>query len=829
MRHARLAMALALVLAATPPALAGKLSPAGTEAGGFGRIVLTFEQSIKTTARVTNGVLVLSFAEPVTLEREKLASELPTYVAMVRLDPDGKGLRLALSRPVRLNVMEAGERLFVDLLPAKYSGVTPGLPQDVVDELAHRARAAEAALKEEKSTPAKPEIKPVTFRIGTLPTLTRLVLTPPKGVPVSFRQEDDRAIVEFTGPVSIERTRLKAALGAAVLSVESSGDEHGLKLVLNVAADTRLQGFAEDDAFVVDIAKVSDKKNAGEAAAPDVLQELAKLDQTRGAEKAADGDGRPNAIAKPQNGDGSAKVDKTGKAADASDLAIAGGASGLVAPGAVKPQAEALGKGVKISFPFQTRSAAAAFERDGIVTLVFETAESLDRPAINALNGGPVLFTEATRRGPLNVLRFTMAKRAFTRLSPAGQGWVLTLGDDSIGEIQPLSLERSVDNKGKATVDISIKDTAGIHWIEGAAPGERIALVTAFAPARGLPKPQRFVEFEALQSAQGIAIIALSDDIIVKPGIEKITIGTAGGLLVSQAAEPDGEGERPAPVSMGTTFVADRETWRAERRGVVREGAWERAAAVAAARPSERVEARFTLARFLCANDLASEAKGVLETIVADDPKGAASRPIAMLRSIVAFQMNRFGDARAYLSAPSLADDPEATLWRAAVDARTLRWREALSGFRRSTDVLEAYPERLQGPLRSLAVRAALALNQVDYAEREADFLAQLPGAIPKEEMALLRARLDEAAGKFDEALTGYRAVADAADPRPWLPKRCSTGPPWLSGARRSAASRRSARWNRCRSSGAATTSRRARSASSASSIPRPGNGGRPS
>jgi hypothetical protein len=772
-RQGPLALALALMTAASAPASAEKLSPAGTEAGGFGRIVLTFEQPTKTTARVTNGVLVLSFAEPVTLAREKLATELPSYVAMVRLDPDGKALRLALSRPVRLNVMEAGERLFVDLLPAKYAGVTPGLPQEVVDELAQRARAAEAALKEEKNAPPKIEIKPVTFRVGTLPTLTRLVLTPPKGVPVSFRQEDDRAVVEFAGPVSIERTRLKAALGAAVLSVESESDEQGLKLVLNIGADTKLQGFAEDDAFVVDIAKAPEKKT-GEAGQPDLLQELGKPagerppDQPRSGERAGaeapNGEGRTNA--KADKGDKSAKTDG-GKAAGASEPRPAGNASALAALGAVKAQAEPLGNGVKISFPFQTRSAAAAFERDGIVTLIFESAETLDRSSINALNGGPVLFTEATRRGPLNILRFTMAQRAFTRLSPVGQAWVLTLGDESLAETLPLALERSFDNKGKSTVDISIKDTAGIHWIEGAAPGERIAVVTAFAPARGLPKPQRFVEFEALQSAQGIAVVALSDDIIVKPGIEKITISTAGGLLVSQAIEPEGESERPTPVGMGTTFVVDRQTWLSERRGIVREGAWARAAAVAAARPSERVEARFVLARFLSANDLASEAKGVLETIAADDPKGAASRPIALLRGIVAFQMNRLGEARALLAAPSLADDPEATLWRAAVDARTLRWREALSGFRRSTDVLEAYPEYWQGPLRALAVRAALILNQVDYAEREADFLAQLPGTIPKEETALLRARLDEAAGKFDEALAGYRAVAEAGDPRP--------------------------------------------------------------
>ena len=54
-----------------------------------------------------------------------------------------RAVRLALNRKVTVNTMAAGEKLFVDLLPEGWTGLPPGLPQEVVEELARRAREAE--------------------------------------------------------------------------------------------------------------------------------------------------------------------------------------------------------------------------------------------------------------------------------------------------------------------------------------------------------------------------------------------------------------------------------------------------------------------------------------------------------------------------------------------------------------------------------------------------------------------------------------------------------------------------------------------------------------
>ena len=64
-------------------------------------------------------------------------------MSAARRDPDGKGIRIALARKVTMNSMAAGERLFVDLLPDTWTGLPPGLPRDVIEELARRAREAE--------------------------------------------------------------------------------------------------------------------------------------------------------------------------------------------------------------------------------------------------------------------------------------------------------------------------------------------------------------------------------------------------------------------------------------------------------------------------------------------------------------------------------------------------------------------------------------------------------------------------------------------------------------------------------------------------------------
>ena len=123
-------------------------------AGGYARLVLKLADEVDSEVTVAGSILVIRFKQPVDIPVDEIAEAVPGYVGSARRDPDGMAIRLSLSRRVTINTMTAGERIFVDLLPDSWSGAPPSLPQDVIKELAERARAAERALRVQRATDA---------------------------------------------------------------------------------------------------------------------------------------------------------------------------------------------------------------------------------------------------------------------------------------------------------------------------------------------------------------------------------------------------------------------------------------------------------------------------------------------------------------------------------------------------------------------------------------------------------------------------------------------------------------------------------------------------
>ena len=136
------ASVLAGLLLCGPSSAARLTAAAGTQAERYGRIVLTFDAAVTVKARISGTVLVVTFSERSPAFGERLAAQMPDYVSVVRRDPDGAGLRLALQRPYRVNVQSAGETTFIDLLPMDWAGLPPPLPPEVVAELFARTQAA---------------------------------------------------------------------------------------------------------------------------------------------------------------------------------------------------------------------------------------------------------------------------------------------------------------------------------------------------------------------------------------------------------------------------------------------------------------------------------------------------------------------------------------------------------------------------------------------------------------------------------------------------------------------------------------------------------------
>ncbi|HTN63214.1 MAG TPA: hypothetical protein VL147_16960, partial [Devosia sp.] len=149
-----------------------------TQEEGYARLILSFPGRDSLPAykiRADNGVLSIEFEQAVNIVLPDVSTTLRDYVSIARVDPDGKGLRLALRSSFNFNRIEAGEKLFVDLLPVTWQGMPPALPQDVIDALAERARLAAIKAERERKAADVIALQPAAkIRIGRNPTFLRL-------------------------------------------------------------------------------------------------------------------------------------------------------------------------------------------------------------------------------------------------------------------------------------------------------------------------------------------------------------------------------------------------------------------------------------------------------------------------------------------------------------------------------------------------------------------------------------------------------------------------------------------------------------------------------
>jgi hypothetical protein len=227
----RKAVALGLVLLAAAFALPGT-APADQIKGsvevkvedGFARLVFTIGDEIDASARLTGGVLVVTFTKPVFVSVERLVAQAPDYISAARRDPDGKSIRMALARKLTVNTTGAAEWFFVDLMPESWSGPPPGLPSAVVEDLARRAREADRLQRLQRRAAPQPKIEPALasgFSVARCAEPAKAaaakVEKPQQGKWAQARDRFKNVEASIaTLPVELQRVALKYELRAAI-------------------------------------------------------------------------------------------------------------------------------------------------------------------------------------------------------------------------------------------------------------------------------------------------------------------------------------------------------------------------------------------------------------------------------------------------------------------------------------------------------------------------------------------------------------------------------------------------------------------------------------
>src|SRR5271169_6323439 len=259
--------------ASKPVPLQGSITAEADD--GYARLVFVLSEDVDASARIAGNVLIVTFAKPVSISIDSLPAQAPEYIGAARRDPDGRAIRLALTRKLTVNSIAAAEKLFVDLLPDTWKGPPPGLPQDVVEDLAHRAREAERLEHLAHQKEKQKKLAPVPVHVASLPTFTRYVFDVPDQISVSGDRAKER--LTFDAPIPFDLSDAEAALPATITSIKAEVESDSALVRFSFPNAVDVRTFRDGKGYVVDIlngeaAATMHEKAAAGVSLPPVLE-----------------------------------------------------------------------------------------------------------------------------------------------------------------------------------------------------------------------------------------------------------------------------------------------------------------------------------------------------------------------------------------------------------------------------------------------------------------------------------------------------------------------------------------------------------------------------
>ncbi|MCE9521818.1 MAG: hypothetical protein K8S25_05230 [Alphaproteobacteria bacterium] len=783
-----LSLALAFAAMAEDAARPGA-KIAVTVQGGFARVQFDWSEKVSGKAQVGDGVVVIGFDRAFDADTDAIAKQLEPYVALVRQDPDGRGLRLALKGPVRLKTTDYGSRFTFDLLPPSFAG-----------------EPAPPAAPDSHATAEQPRLM---VRVTERERTTRLQFDWPGSVEYTAKLSDGKLNVTFSKAAKVDLKRFSTSPPAWVRGARSEVVGGKLQLQFDVDAEADFRDVSQDKQIALELREP--KTDAAAAATPVTLTDAPKslippqlveevppppkliaesiafaMPLRKGAQPAKDvhefstapapataAVAHNDAEAVHAAGSEVAVVEESAEDPNPLPLALRLGQSDLQAalspvstatpaePG--KARAEIFGAMLRLELPFAKLPAATVFRRGLAIWVVTASSEVMDLTALAELPNAPARVLSTPTEVSPGVIAFRLEAPAFMSVSAqaAGNSWVLAIGR-TVPDV-PSQIQLVRQTTGTATkLRAYLPGVRQVVWIKDPQTEDRIAAALSFAPARGLVSGRQFVEFAALASQQGLAVQAATDDLSVVIDGSDVVVGRPAGLNISNAqfAQATSAGNA-VPVSGGASGAfADFAAW-SKPIAETRAEAVRKLMRLSSTSPGGMSAPRMSLARFFIAEEFGAEALGVLANIAREDNTAEATPAFRIARAIANIEMARYREAMNDLSTEALANDPHAALWRGIAAAGARDWRLARSNIMSSLKVLNRYPPVWQGRARVALAQASLQQNEPASATMA---LAGLPrDGLPADvtaEIMLVRAALDVVSNKPDDAIAIYQALA---------------------------------------------------------------------
>ena len=201
--------------------------------------------------------------------------------------------------------------------------------------------------------------------------------------------------------------------------------------------------------------------------------------------------------------------------------------------GVVQMRSALAGPQLRFDFPWRNPCGAAVFRRGDAIWIVFDVDAKIDTSA--APKNVIQYASMQTFNGPgYSAVRITTRAPVAFSAQTDGSDWGVTLEPLTQPTFSPVKLQRD-DSAGPAVLTAALAGASGVYWITDPAVGDKIGVVTALGPPKGLPTKRDFVQFSLLQSAQGLGVESHADDLAVAYNGDIVTLSTPKGLSLSPA------------------------------------------------------------------------------------------------------------------------------------------------------------------------------------------------------------------------------------------------------------------------------------------------------
>jgi len=579
----------------------------GVENDGYGRLVIAWpEESAPSEqgevddripgyeAFISAGVLVVTFDRAIEGDTEDILRNMPRYFALIRTDEDGKAFRFAMKSDFTLYARPAGYELYLDLLPATWTGAPPPLPAYVVRRLAkEEAEKARPATSFVDNTPQALEIAEnppsVVLRVGARPGTTRLAFEWDRPVLYSTAFRDNRITITFDQVADLPLAAIRVDPPAFIRSARTTEAEGRLTIFIETEPGVKVRDFREDMSVVLDVSPVHGNVARQAASAPPTLllpiphaptgQPVQHTDAARAIEAQAAAASEASGEEQPVHADHAAPTsdDRGDEGAGAlSDEMVAGEPDDLAEDHSSAAQtevshgtdndpeslqheemtapeedvadninddhlpvyAELMGESVRLTFPWLTKVDAAVFQRDNRVWILFDREAEFDLSQLDPLVEERLGTIDVLQLPRASIFQFTPPERMLVAAAERDGQWIVTLGDVIVEPTRPVAISRTWDNTGDPHVLFDLSEAGQVHWVRDPVIQDLVAIVTAAGPPQGLLAPRNFVEFQALATAQGLAFVSRADDLYVRTSEEGVSVSRGSGLTLSAADGP---------------------------------------------------------------------------------------------------------------------------------------------------------------------------------------------------------------------------------------------------------------------------------------------------